>query len=151
MAATPASCSEFGPLPLSENFDSYSSSSYPDCWTRILNSNNYPYMTSDYGISVKFGGGASVFSPRIPAPLNTLFVEFDLQREGNSSGTMEFGYTRNPNSIDSMVVLQTIYPANTYQYYHYEFDLSAEVQVIHAEMTADVVPELGLGEAAPLW
>ena len=119
-------CSEFGSLPLIENFDSYSSSSYPDCWTRILNSNNYPYMTSDYGISVKFGGGASVFSPRIPAPLNTLFVEFDLQREGNSSGTMEFGYTRNPNSIDSMVVLQTIYPANTYQYYHYEFDLSAD-------------------------
>ena len=119
-------CSEFGSLPLIENFDSYSSSSYPDCWTRILNSNNFPYMTSDYGISVKFGGGASVFSPRIPAPLNTLFVEFDLQREGNSSGTMEFGYTRNPNSIDSMVVLQTIYPANTYQYYHYEFDLSAD-------------------------
>jgi len=119
-------CSEFGSLPLIEDFDSYSSSSYPDCWTRILNSNNFPYMTSDYGISVKFGGGASVFSPRIPAPLNTLFVEFDLQREGNSSGTMEFGYTRNPNSIDSMVVLQTIYPANTYQYYHYEFDLSAD-------------------------
>ncbi|MBR5353627.1 MAG: fibronectin type III domain-containing protein [Bacteroidales bacterium] len=119
-------CSEFGPLPLSEDFDSYAANSYPDCWTRILNSNNYPYMTSDYGISVKFGGGASVFSPRIPAPLNTLFVEFDLQREGNSSGTMEFGYTSNPNSIDSMVVLQTIYPANTYQYYHYEFDLSAD-------------------------
>ena len=119
-------CGEFGPLPLSEDFGSYAANSYPDCWTRILNSNNFPYMTSDYGISVKFGGGASVFSPRIPAPLNTLFVEFDLQREGNSSGNMEFGYTRNPNSIDSMVVLQTIYPANTYQYYHYEFDLSAD-------------------------
>ncbi len=119
-------CSEFGPLPLIENFDSYSSSSYPDCWTRIQNSSSYPYITTSYGICIQSGGGASSISPRIPAPLNNLFVEFDLRKEGSSSGSMSFGYTRDPNSVDSMVVIQTIDPASTGQYYHYEFDLSGD-------------------------
>ena len=119
-------CSEFGPLPLSENFDSYSSSSFPDCWTRIQNSSSYPYITTSYGICIQSGGGASSITPRIPAPLNNLFVQFDLRKEGSSSGSMSFGYTRNPNSVDSMVVLQTIDPSNTGQYYHYEFDLSGD-------------------------
>ena len=118
-------CGEWGPLPFNEDFNSYSSNSYPDCWTRILNSSNYPYVTSSYGVSIQSGGSASIITPRMPAPLNTLFVEFDLQREGPSSGSMEFGYTYSPNSIDSMVVIATITPANTYQMYHYEYDLSS--------------------------
>ncbi len=119
-------CSDFGPLPLIENFDNYSSSSYPDCWTRIQNSSSYPYITTSYGICIQSGGGASSISPRIPAPLNNLFVEFDLRKEGSSSGSMSFGYTRDPNSVDNMVVIQTIDPASTGQYYHYEFDLSGD-------------------------
>ena len=117
-------CSEWGPLPLYEDFSSYASSSFPDCWTRIQNTNSYPYITTDYGHCIKSGGQASSITPRMPAPLNHLFVEFDLRREGTSSGNMEFGYTRDPNSVDSMVVIATIYPANTGQYYHYEYDLS---------------------------
>ena len=117
-------CSEWAPIPLIEDFSSYASSSYPECWTRILNSSNYPYITTSYGHCIQFGGGASSISPRMPMPLNRLFVSFDLRKEGSSSGTMEFGYTYNPNSVDSMVVISTINPVNTGQYYHYEFDLS---------------------------
>ncbi|MCQ2221028.1 MAG: fibronectin type III domain-containing protein, partial [Prevotella sp.] len=118
-------CGEFGPLPFADDFNTYASSSYPDCWTRVM-SGSYPYVTSSYGNSIMFAGTAAVISPRMPAPLNNLFVTFDLQKEGSSSGSMEFGYTRDPNSVSDMVVLYTINPTTTGTYFTYEYDLSAD-------------------------
>ena len=115
-------------LPFSEDFNSYAANSFPACWTRILNSNNYPYISSsdaESGNCLKFGGLASAITPRLSVPLNQVVVSFDLQVEStSSSGAMHFGYTRNPNSVDSMVDLHVFTPASTYTYYHYEFDLS---------------------------
>ena len=113
-------CGPLTMLPYTEDFTSYASSSYPDCWTRILNSNNYPYITSSYGNSMMFGGMAAAISPRMPALMNQMVVSFDLMREGSSSGDMQFGYTLDPNSVDSMVVLETISISTYSTYFHYE-------------------------------
>ena len=119
-------CGAITALPFIEDFTGYAENSYPACWSRILNSSSYPYITTSYGNSMKLGGGASVIAPLIQVPVNRLSVAFDLQKEGTSSGTMQFGYTFNPNSVDSMVVLQTIDPSSTYTYFHYEFDLASD-------------------------
>ena len=112
-------CGALTALPFTENFSGYSGN-YPDCWTRVMNTYSYPYITSSYGQSLQFGGLAAAISPRMPVMMSQMVISFDLQREGSSSGNMQFGYTLDPNSVDSMVVLETINPANTYQYYHYE-------------------------------
>ena len=114
-------CGALTSLPFSEDFSSYASSSYPDCWTRILNANNYPYVTTSYGQAMMFGGLAAAISPRMPVPVNQMVVSFDLRREGSSSGDMQFGYTLDPNSVDSMVVLETISISTYSTYFHYEF------------------------------
>ena len=111
-------------LPYSDDFNSYASNSWPACWTRILNSNSYPYITSDYGNCIKFGGDAYAITPRLSVPLNPVIVSFDLQVERtSSSGAMHFGYTTDPVDATNMVDLQVFTPTSTYTYYHYEFDL----------------------------
>jgi len=115
-------------LPLNEDFNSYASSSYPSCWTRVM-SGSYPYITTSYGNSIQFAGTAAVIAPYIAAPLNQMLVSFDLRKEGSSSGQMTFGYTSDPVAASDMVVLQTIDPATTGTYYHYEYDLSLDTNL----------------------
>ena len=113
-------CGALTALPFQEDFSSYASSSYPDCWTRVTNTYGYPYVTTSYGQSLIFGGMSAAISPQMPFPMSQMVVSFDLRREGSSSGDMEFGYTLNPNSVDSMVVLQTISISTYSTYFHYE-------------------------------
>ncbi|MCQ2296706.1 MAG: fibronectin type III domain-containing protein, partial [Bacteroidales bacterium] len=123
-------CGAFGPLPLSEDFSSYDYNDYPDCWYRVTNTYSYPYVDDGYGLALMSGGGAYIVTPRIPAPVNGLVVSFDLQQEGTSSGSMEFGYTTSATDIaDSMVVLRSITPPSTYVFTHYEIDLSTDTSL----------------------
>ena len=119
-------------LPLNEDFNSYASSSYPPCWTRVQ-SGSYPYVTSSYGQSMMFAGTAAVIAPYINAPLNQMIVSFDLRKEGSSSGQMTFGYTSDPVAASDMVVLQTIDPSTTGTYYHYEYDLSTDTNLTNLD------------------
>ena len=119
-------------LPLNEDFNSYASSSYPSCWTRVM-SGSYPYVTTSYGVSIQFAGTAAVIAPYIAAPLNQMLVSFDLRKEGSSSGQMTFGYTSDPVAASDMVVLQTIDPATTATYYHYEYDLSLDTNLTNLD------------------
>lgn len=119
-------------LPLNDDFSSYASNSYPSCWTRAMSGSN-PYVTSSYGYSMMFAGTAAVIAPYINAPLNQMFVSFDLRKEGASSGQMTFGYTSDPVAASDMVVLQTIDPATTATYYHYEYDLSQDTNLTNLD------------------
>ncbi len=119
-------------LPLNDDFSNYASSSYPSCWTRVM-SDSYPYVTSNYGYSMMFAGTAAVIAPYIAAPLNQMLVSFDLRKEGSSSGQMTFGYTSDPVAASDMVVLQTIDPATTSTYYHYEYDLSLDTNLTNLD------------------
>ena len=117
-------------LPYSDDFNSYASNSWPACWTRILNSNSYPYITSDYGNCIQFGGNAYAISPLLPVPLNQTIVSFDLRVESTTnSGAMHFGYTTDPVGATDMVDLQVFTPGSTSTYYHYEFDLSNDTTI----------------------
>ncbi|MBQ0160390.1 MAG: fibronectin type III domain-containing protein [Bacteroidales bacterium] len=118
-------CGNFGVLPLTEDFNTYANGQIPNCWNIIPNG-NYPYVTSDHGTSIKFGGSAAVITPRIPAAANSLYVSFDLRKEGSLSGTMQLGYTTDAAHADStMTLIATYSPETTGQYYHYEIDLSS--------------------------
>ena len=119
-------------LPLNEDFNSYASSSYPSCWTRVM-SGSYPYITTSYGNSIQFAGTAAVIAPYIAAPLNQMLVSFDLRKEGSSSGQMTFGYTSDPVAASDMVVLHTIDPSTTATYFHYEYDLSLDSAVANLD------------------
>ena len=122
-------CGDITTLPFSENFDTYGSSDFPSCWTRVI-SNSRPYTTTNYGNSLMFAGTAGAIMPLIQVLPSQMVVSFDLRKEGSSSGQMNFGYTTNPNSLDSMVVLQTIDPSTTATYFHYEFNLSTDSNVL---------------------
>ena len=119
-------------LPFSEDFTGMASSSYPDCWTRVM-SGSYPYITTSYGNSIQFAGTAAVIAPYIAAPLNQMIVSFDLRKEGSSSGSMTFGYTSDPVAASDMVVLHTIDPSTTATYFNYEYDLSLDSAVANLD------------------
>ena len=98
-----------------ENFNSYSSGAFPNCWTRTIPYDSYgtiyPRITSDYGISLDFHGSATqmVATPEFAEEVNTLEIEFDLRRESAaSSGTFEVGVLSDPNDDDTFVSIQNV-------------------------------------------
>ena len=121
-------CASISVLPFTEDFNSYTVSgtnTYPDCWYRVAggSNNTYPYLTTSNGQSYQTAGNAAVITPQITAvPINQLYVTFDLRQEGTSSGPMYFGYVLDPDSIQNMVVVDTITPATTATYYTFEHD-----------------------------
>ena len=94
---------------LSEDFDDISDNYMPDCWTRIPAKNMLPAVVSpEYGLTskaMKFGSLNSLYLvlPRFSVPLNTLQLDFTLDREGENSGTFQVGYMTNPTDSNTFV------------------------------------------------
>lgn len=102
-------------FPFEDNFDSYTSGSpnFPECWRSIGTNNSYgtiyPYVYSYYGggygnVIYMYGynyssnGTMVVATPRIPAPLNAIEINFDWY---NSAGAMNVYVATNPEDTST--------------------------------------------------
>ena len=94
---------------LSEDFDNIGDNYMPDCWTRIPANKTLPAVVSpEYGLTskaMKFGESKALYLvlPRFSVPLNTLQLDFTLDREGENSGTFQVGYMTNPTDSNTFV------------------------------------------------
>ena len=93
---------------LSEDFDNIGDNYMPDCWTRIPANKTLPAVVSpEYGLTskaMKFGESKALYLvlPRFSVPLNTLQLDFTLDREGENSGTFQVGYMTNPTDSNTL-------------------------------------------------
>lgn len=99
-------------MPYTENFDSYYDGSYPLCWERVTNSYGDP---SCWDGILYLSGNSVAISPRIPGPVNTLQVVFDVL-ELYIEDTVNVGYIRDGGSMSDMVVLGNIVTNGHYSF-----------------------------------
>ena len=110
-------------LPLIEDFNSYASSSFPDCWFRPVMQSSYPYLATSQAVSgnsMMFAGAATVVTPLIPVPANQIGVTFQLRKEGASSGAIHVGWVPNPDSLEAFRTIAVINPSQEGQWLSYE-------------------------------
>ena len=96
---------------LSEDFDNIRDNYIPECWTRIPANKTLPAVVPPYpayGLktkSLKFGSSKALYMvlPRFSVPLNTLQLDFTLDRNGEDSGTFQVGYMTNPTDSNTFV------------------------------------------------
>jgi len=89
-----------GTINLREQFDSISVGSLPTCWSKISSHTTFPSVegrdttSGVFTNAVKFGESDSAYLvlPPFGVPLNTLQVDFLLNKEGSLSGTFQVGY-----------------------------------------------------------
>ena len=116
-------------FPYSEDFESYAAgtTSFPPCWTSISGNNCIVSSYASQGTkALQFGGTTTnvVTSPMIAVGGNPIYINFDLKREGTSSGTMAIGISESTSDISSAVFIDTINPGasdNNYNNYEYFF------------------------------
>lgn len=125
-------------LPWSENFDSYTTdggTALPNCWNRLsgyqigssIRPNFYVFNSGTHGTVMNFNGtgssGASgvmkISTPRIPAPLNSLELSFEV----SGSGLMLYAATDTANT-STYVLIGTYSGPSMYQWSSYEFNTS---------------------------
>jgi len=111
-------------LPYSENFDSYGTGTtvYPDCWQKINNNTNFPYI---YAMSASTGltlPGALYFNttsttvyayailPEFDAELNTLQMSFAFKAAMGNGYFLEVGVMEDATDTSSFEPIQTIEP-----------------------------------------
>ena len=113
-------CDAF-PLPMTENFDSYSDWAAPDCWKKFESPNitgyAYVYGTDHYSgsKSLKVGAYASgdyfgyIRLPLMDAPsLTGLQISFMAKRSSGSSRPLQVCVSQELGSIDNMTVVASI-------------------------------------------
>ncbi|MCQ2283351.1 MAG: fibronectin type III domain-containing protein [Bacteroidales bacterium] len=118
-------CDYVTTLPFTENFDSYASSDYPDCWSRnsTYTSYDYPYISSSYAHSGNMGlymtnGSSSYYTigalPRFDdsIEMNNLLIGFSTYFT-SSSYFVEVGIMSDPANASTFTPLATIHPNNT--------------------------------------
>ncbi|MCQ2275453.1 MAG: fibronectin type III domain-containing protein [Bacteroidales bacterium] len=97
-------CGPITQIPYVEDFNSYPTNSMPECWTVVTTNSSYLYVTSHNSSNCIRSAGNSIFaSPAIAENIENLQVSFDFEREGSSSGTLDFGIMTditNPNSFE---------------------------------------------------
>lgn len=115
-------------LPYFEGFEDYTAGSgnFPPCWTSISGSSNYvsTSYSSQGSKSLQFGGTTTnvITSPMIAANGQPIYINFDLKREGPTSGTMAIGVSTSTSDISSAVFIDTITPGdNNFHNYEYFF------------------------------
>lgn len=102
-------CGEY--TTISEDFDNIPEGNIHGCWSKISTDNSYPSVVSaepSAGVStnaIKFSSSLNQYliSPRFSVPLNTLELNFSLDREGGNSGIFEVGYMTNPTDKNTFV------------------------------------------------
>ena len=101
---------------LSEDFDNIRDTYIPECWTRIPANKTLPAVVPPYpayGLktkALKFGSSKALYMvlPRFSVPLNTLQLDFTLDREGENSGTFQVGYMTNPTDSSTFVPVASL-------------------------------------------
>lgn len=96
---------------LSEDFDNIRDTYIPECWARIPANKTLPAVVPPYSANglktkaLKFGSSKALYMvlPRFSVPLNTLQLDFTLDREGELSGTFQVGYMTNPTDSSTFV------------------------------------------------
>ena len=94
-----------------EDFNTYLSGEFPNCWTRTVPYNLFPQITVAQGIALHFNGSAveMVSTPEFVEDVKTLEIEFDLKRESTFySGTFEVGVLSDPNDANTFVLIQNV-------------------------------------------
>lgn len=114
-------------LPWTDNFESSASVggySLPDCWTRVASLNNgggvypnvYQYDNGTHGKVMNFNGQSgvsgngviSVATPKIPAPLNSLELSFDVYKSG-----LSVYLATDPEDVSTYILVGTYSPGYT--------------------------------------
>ncbi|MDR3046407.1 MAG: fibronectin type III domain-containing protein [Bacteroidales bacterium] len=111
---------DFIVVPWSDNFDTYTTSSFPQCWTRVTaytsGTSVYPYIVSSQSSSspnsMCFYGynNQCIATPPFTAEVNTLELSFKLRRERANSGTFSIGAMSNPNDLSTFIEVATFDP-----------------------------------------
>ena len=102
-------CGEY--TTLNENFDRVPEGSIHGCWSKISTENSFPSVVqadASAGLdskAIKFSSSPNQYliSPRFSVPLNTLELNFSLDREGGSSGIFRVGYMTDPTDENTFV------------------------------------------------
>lgn len=102
-------CGEY--TTLSENFDRVPEGSIHGCWSKISTENSFPSVVkadASAGLdskAIKFSSSFNQYliSPRFSVPLNTLELNFSLDREGEQSGVFRVGYMTDPTDKNTFV------------------------------------------------
>ena len=130
----------FADLPIEENFDSYTSTgsaSFPNCWSRsntYSTSTNYPYISSSYSTSgnrsLYFYASTTTYNIAVlPSfdvttyPINNLQISFMLRSTYLTNGII-VGVMSNPETPNSFVPVDTLYPSVTNQFDYLQTNLS---------------------------
>ncbi len=107
-------------LPYSENFDSYSTWSVPDCWQKYESSNmtGYAYIYSTYAYSgsnslrVGTSYGSSYYGavrlPALDANLTTVKITFMVKVTSGSQHPLQIGVSSNYSSLEPQTVIANI-------------------------------------------
>ncbi len=134
-------CAPESTLPYTQNFDSYSSGEYPDCWLRPVINSGFPSIVSGSSYYVSSPNGLKfqsltttptyAISPAFSEDIQNLRVKFQLRAESTtSSGTIELGVMSDPYDLSTFESVAIIQPENTsfnaYQYDLYSTTLSGE-------------------------
>ena len=96
---------------LDEDFETVDKDKIPNCWSKISTEDNYPGVVdreASNGVlskAIKFKGSFHQYlvTPRFSVALNTLLLDFSLNREGESSGTFQVGYMTDPTDSNTFV------------------------------------------------
>lgn len=115
-------------FPYSEDFEGFTASEVPDCWTNI-SGNNYVEANSSWSTYASQGtkalhmqGPGTIATPIINIAGNDVFVSFDMKCENvSNSGDMAIGVALSPSMIESAVWIDTIDAATSYNRYEYTF------------------------------
>ncbi len=125
-------CTPVVSLPYTENFDSYGTgaNAFPNCWSKPVTYNNYPYIVSDQSVSspnsLRFQSLSTeptyAVSPVFSEDIQTLRVSFKLKASTiPGSGTIDVGVMSDPEDISTFETVATITPTNTsFNYYYYD-------------------------------
>src|SRR5690606_16299287 len=133
-------CDVVTTLPYTETFDVYGTGSdaFPNCWERpVTYLNGGVVWPSIVGVSslsspnsLRFqsatGTPTYAVSPAFAEDIHNLRVKFQLRREGENSGTIDFGVMSDPFDLSTFEVVQTINPSDNV-FHPYMFDLDTTV------------------------
>ncbi|HPB58393.1 MAG TPA: fibronectin type III domain-containing protein [Bacteroidales bacterium] len=110
-------------FPWTENFDTYSSGTFPTDWYRPVIHNSYPSVVTAYSVSspasLRFESPSATeptyaITPQMDVDIHSLMVTFQLKAEYMPySGSMHVGVMSDPNDTSTFELVQIITPTNS--------------------------------------
>ena len=122
-------CQSTDVIPYTENFDTYGTgnTAFPSCWSKLTNTTSatrYPYIegivdatdTANAG-ALYFYASSATYSLAASQALDlsahtagTLLLTFKAKKVSNSYGRLDIGVMTDPDDLNTLTVLKTIYP-----------------------------------------